>query len=185
MNGLQLFIDNSNLFIEARRTAHEVFLYDNYMRLQLRIDFGNLLDVVKGDRKLSEAVLVGSRPPQNDSLWNKLSELGVQPRIFDRSGWTGKEKQVDTELVTAIMECIYENTKPGTIALIAGDSDYIPPLKACVKKGWEVEVYFWEQASNMLKELQGIRFHTLNDHFEYITFFGERVKEERYCHIAL
>lgn len=170
MNGLRLFIDNSNLFIEAQRTARKSFYYDDQMIPRLRISYGNLLDVIKGERELSEAILVGSRPPQNDDLWKKLEALNIEPKIFDRSSHTGKEKQVDTQLVTEIVKTIYKNKTPGTIALVAGDSDYIPALKECLQEKWHVEIYFWEQASKELKNMHGLNFHNLDEDFENITF---------------
>ena len=97
MNGLHLFIDNSNFYIEAQRVARESFYYDDQLVVRMRISYGALLDKIRSGRKLMETVLVGSRPPSNDVLWEKLRHLGIDPRIFDRSFYTGKEKAVDAE----------------------------------------------------------------------------------------
>lgn len=85
MNGLHLFIDNSNIFIEAQRVARQKFYYDDELVIRLRINYGALLDEIRLERTLKETVLVESRPPPNDALWNKLKTLNVEPRIFDRS----------------------------------------------------------------------------------------------------
>ena|ERR1700733_8855298 len=170
MNGLHLFIDNSNLYIEAQRTAREAFFYDDELVIRLRIDYGAILEQVKDGRKLMETVLVGSRPPQNDGLWNKLKTLGIEPRVFDRSYYGGGEKRVDAELTNAIRDALEDNATPGTIAIVAGDQDYIPTLERCVKKGWNVELYFWTQASPQLKNMKGIKFISLNDFFDVITY---------------
>ena len=170
MNGLHLFIDNSNLYIEAQRVARESFYYDDELVIRLRISYGSLLDVVSNGRKLAETVLVGSRPPQNDSLWNKLKGEGIEPRIFDRSMFSGKEKRVDAELINAIRDTLEDNPTPGIIAIVAGDQDYVPTLERCIKKGWKVELYFWEQASSQLKSMVGIDFRSLNQHFEKVIF---------------
>lgn len=176
MNGLHLFIDNSNIFIEAQRTARNKFHYDDELVIRQRINYGKLLDAVRNERTLKETILVGSRPPDNDSLWNKLKELNIEPRIFDRSYYSGREKRVDAELINTIRDTLEDNPNPGTIALIAGDQDYIPTLERCVKKKWAVEIYFWEQISPSLKGMNQIRFISLDERFKEITFV-EKTRE--------
>ena len=175
MNGLHLFIDNSNIFIEAQRVARLKFRYDDELVIRLRISYGALLDEIRQGRSLKETVLVGSRPPDNDALWGKLKELKVKPIIFDRS-YTGREKKVDAELTNAIRDTLEDNPVPGVIAIVAGDQDYIPTLERCIKKNWEVEIYFWEQASKSLKNLKGTKFINFDDFFEKITF-REKARE--------
>ncbi len=170
MNGLHLFIDNSNIFIEAQRVAREKYFYDDELVVRVRINYAALLDKVRNRRKLMETVLVGSRPPQNDLLWDKLKELGIEPRIFDRNIFSGKEKGVDAELTNSIRDTLEDNKESGTIALIAGDRDYVPTLLRCLKKEWRVEIYFWGQASSELKKMEGIFFYNLDDFFPEITF---------------
>ena len=75
MNGLHVFIDNSNVFIEGQRVARETFRYDDQLVLRFRVNYGGLLDFIQAERPLEEAVLVGSRPPPNDALWNRLEVL--------------------------------------------------------------------------------------------------------------
>jgi hypothetical protein len=170
MNGLHLFIDNSNLFIEGQRVARESKSYDDLLVMRFRISYGKLLEYVCRDRTLKEAVLVGSRPPSNDALWARLKELGIEPRIFDRSAYSNREKRVDAELTNAIRDALEDHPEPGTIALVAGDQDYVPTLERCIKKKWSVELYFWQQASNELKRLTGVEFYDLGDGFDEICF---------------
>ena len=172
MNGLHLFIDNSNLFIEGQRVAREGFNFDDELVLRFRISYGSLLEYIRKERKLAEAVLVGSRPPQNDALWNRLEKLGIMPRIFDRNTYSGKEKRVDAEQSNAIRDTLEDNPTPGTIALVAGDQDYVPTLERCVRKKWSVELYFWQQASSELKRMQGVQFNDLGAGFKEITFLA-------------
>lgn len=42
MNGLHLFIDNSNIFIEAQRVARAKFYYDDQLVIRLRMPSGIL-----------------------------------------------------------------------------------------------------------------------------------------------
>ncbi|HAO22745.1 MAG TPA: hypothetical protein DCQ37_21210 [Desulfobacteraceae bacterium] len=169
MNGLHLFIDNSNIYIEGQRVARSKFFYDDELVIRLRINYGALLDEIRQGRDLKETVLVGSRPPDNDSLWNKFKALNIEPRIFDR-GFSGREKRVDAELINAVRDTLEDNPKPGTIAIVAGDQDYIPTLERCIKKKWNLEIYFWEQASNALKSLAGTNFISFDNSFKKITF---------------
>ena len=129
MNGLHLFIDNSNLYIEAQRVARNKFYFDDDLIIRLRIDYGGLLEGIRDGRKLMETVLVGSKPPESDTLWNKLKKLGIDPRIFERSTFSGKEKGVDAELINAIRDTLEDNITPGTIAMVAGDKDYLPTIE--------------------------------------------------------
>jgi len=167
---LFLFIDNSNLFIEMRRVAQLVFNYDDDLLRRVRIDFGRLLDYLKRDRDLKDAILVGSRPPPNDSLWARLRELGIELRIYERSPITDREREVDQELVNCIRDVMEDNRPPGVLALVSGDGGYVTTLERCVKRGWTVEIYFWRQAAASLKRLDGAAFFNLNPDFEKITF---------------
>jgi len=177
MNGLHLFIDNSNLYIEGQRVAREKFRYDDQLIVRLRISYGNLILKICNERKLMETVLVGSRPPTNDSLWRLLKKMNITPRIFDRSLYSNKEKGVDAELTNAIRDTLEDNSEQGTIALVAGDKDYIPTIERCIKKKWNVEIYFWEQASASLKSLpktsSNITFISLDTFFNEIIFHAK------------
>lgn len=170
MDGLRVFIDNSNVFIEGQRVARETFKYDDPLVLRFRVSYGGLLDFIRKGRAVAEAVLVGSRPPPNDALWNRLKALGIEPRIFDRSIYTGREKRVDAEMTNAIRDALEDNPEPGVIALVAGDADYVPTLERCIKKKWSIELYFWAQASAELRELPGVKFADLAMGFKDITF---------------
>lgn len=167
---LFLFIDNSNLFIEMRRVAQLVFNYDAILLRRVRIDFGKLLDYVRRERELKEAILVGSKPPPNDFLWGRLRQLGIELKIYERSPFTDREREVDQELVNCIRDTMEASEPPGVIALVSGDGGYVTTLERCVKRGWTVEIYFWRQAAVTLRQLQGATFINLNPDFDRITF---------------
>ncbi len=167
---LFLFIDNSNLFIEMRRVAQLEFYYSDELLKRVRVDYGKLLEYVRKRRELKEAILVGSKPPPNDSLWARLKQLGIEMRIYERSPFTDKEREVDQELVNCIRDTMEASKPPGVIALVSGDGGYVTTLERCVKRGWAVETYFWRQAAASLKRLQGGTFFNLNLDFEKITF---------------
>lgn len=167
---LFLFIDNSNLYIEMRRVAQLVFGYGDKVLPRVRVDFGRLLDYVKKERELKDAILVGSKPPPNDSLWARLKQLGIELKIYERSPFTDREREVDQELVNCIRDVMEDNKPPGVIALVSGDGGYVTTLERCVRRGWAVEIYFWRQAAASLKQLDGATFFNLNPDFGKITF---------------
>ena len=82
---LHAFVDNSNVLIEGQRfsemnrkyrTKLSSFTDDDY-----QIDWGKFLYVVKeqDSRGLAEVpILYGSRPPKEDSVWNRIRDDGVR-----------------------------------------------------------------------------------------------------------
>lgn len=90
--------------------------------------------------------------------------------------YTGREKRVDAEVINAIRDTLEDNPTSGTIAIVAGDQDYVSTLERCLKRNWEVEIYFWEQASSTLKTLRGTQFISLDESFDKITFL-EKTRE--------
>lgn len=174
---LHLFVDNSNIFIEAKRVAQLTYGFDDQLVGRLRIDFGRLMEFVRRGRELREAILVGSEPPPNDSLWQRLRSLGIELKISKRSVFTGREVEVDQELINCIRDTLEAHPERGTIALISGDRGYVGTLERCLARGWEVEIYFWRQASSELKRMaerpateRRATFVNLNPHFHQITF---------------
>jgi len=71
-----VLVDNSNVFIEGKKysarkkgilqAAHETRAPQDP---SWRLDFGKLLHFMAGGRELVDAILVGSDPPRNDSVW--------------------------------------------------------------------------------------------------------------------
>jgi hypothetical protein len=99
-----VLVDNSNVFIEgkkfsARRKGVQRQATDTRdpQDPSWRIDFGRLLTFMAKGRGIIDAILVGSRPPQNDSVWASAEENGFRVLVFERS-FSGEEKEVDTWL---------------------------------------------------------------------------------------
>ena len=171
-----VYIDNSNVFIEGQRVA--AVLNGNALDMQdaqrrgifnagYRLDFGKLHNFLtrNGDPKIKRMVLFGSRPPPNDSLWEKAKQSGFEPVIEDRNV-ANREKKIDTGIVTAMLEDSYDaaNKADDVFTLVAGDSDYVPGVTSLVNRGFVVRVVFWDHAS---KELQDVctDFVSMNPHF--------------------
>lgn len=174
---LHLFVDNSNVLLEGRRFAKMKsegrrklgrFLDNSY-----EIDWGKFLYVVKetDSRALADVpYLYGSRPPPNDSVWQRIRDDGFDVKVFDRN-IRNKEKGVDMEMGMDIAERLHTVRPPKTIVLAAGDADYVPVVTRAQSKGWSVEVWFW---SNVAAELRkaATRFCPLDAQFDFLRFGG-------------
>lgn len=157
-----VYVDNSNVWIEGQHVrAVEEGLAPNIWEALTKdicakwsMDFGRLLVFAGGPKVgIGRAVLYGSRPPPNDSLWKAAEAHGFEVVVHDRNV-AGKEKKVDTNVVADVITDSYEKMTPGTdeIVLVAGDGDYVPAVEKLIDRGFEVHLVFWNHASGELKK---------------------------------
>lgn len=171
-----IYVDNSNVFIEGQRVAAvengyalniEDAIGHRTLDISYRLDFGKLYEFVSknGSPDVRCAILFGSRPPQNDSLWAMAKSAGFQLVIEDRSA-SNQEKKIDTAIVTKMIAHSYEKADKDKdrLVLVSGDGDYVPAVKQLVGRGFAVDVFFWEHASRELQQVCS-RFIELNSHF--------------------
>lgn len=175
-----VFIDNSNLWIEGQYAsavaqgwamsmdeAHERSLND----LNWRIDYGKLLYFIV-DGKLDEiktAMLFGSEPPKNDSLWTMIESHGIKVQVFKRNKGN-KEKAVDSGMQQMINECLYEDSQKRDIFVpVTGDRDFIHTVNALIRKDRFVHLAFWDNASWELKNVVD-KFINLTENINSITY---------------
>ena len=172
---LGIFVDDSNLWIEGKKA------YANYHGLstvedpQARFDFKELMKVTtgKGQFEVGARKLYGSVPPPADTVWAKVEEQGWELILKKKSHHTGKEKQIDTQLVVDVTSLVKE-TRSGTVIIVSGDSDYIPAIEVALKHGWKVEVWSWEKALSAdirhhERKGKGLCVKYLNDHMQVVT----------------
>ncbi|PKY47258.1 hypothetical protein RhiirA4_462388 [Rhizophagus irregularis] len=140
---VHIFVDNSNIEIEGKKLISALeSVYEN----QLYIDYGRLLKTLLNGRQIGDdPVIVGSRPPPNDSIWRKIEDFGYRVTVFDKN-YAFQEKEVDNELWLSISDAIQEHKRPGIIVLVAGDGDYRPALTRALLRDWIVEIWFWDHA---------------------------------------
>jgi hypothetical protein len=107
-----VLVDNSNIFIEGQKYSARLkgIGVDPATGRQpgdpsWRINFAALLAELAGARKIHKALLVRSRPPQNDGVWEAAKHQGFEVVVHDRSA-DNREKAVDTELVAQGTEII-------------------------------------------------------------------------------
>jgi uncharacterized LabA/DUF88 family protein len=142
-------VDNSNIFIEGQKfsatTKGKQNQESSVCDPSWRIDFGRLLHSLANLRTIHAAILVGSRPPAKDSVWNEAKQLGFTVTVHDRD-FKGKEKAVDTELVAQGTEIIVSAGEPMTLVIASGDRDFIPLVSVAHRRGWLVEMVAFSSA---------------------------------------
>lgn len=160
---IYVYVDNSNAFIEGKRVsavekgfAPNIFdamnrkILDNSWRL----DFGKLHSLIslKLSDSINKAVLFGSRPPANDSVWNMARQGGFTPVVVNRN-IANKEKKVDTGIITEMVKDAFTivNKNQDKLVLVAGDGDFVPAIDSLKNSGFQIHVFFWGHASQELK----------------------------------
>lgn len=147
-----IVVDNSNIFIEGQKhSAKQKKVPKQYptdrdpQDPSWRIDFGRLLSAVADGREVHQAILVGSRPPQNDTVWQAAKDSGFEVTVHDRSS-QNVEKAVDTELVAQGTEIICTTSEIMDLAILSGDRDFLPLVSVAHRRGWAVEMWAFKNA---------------------------------------
>ncbi len=173
-----LYVDNSNVWIEGMHVAAvksglapslSVALNANICDHSYKIDFGRLFQFAGGAKtEVGRAVLFGSRPPANDSLWLSAKARGFEVVVFDRN-IKNREKKIDTSIVTEMVTDSFRlmNPKKDEITLVAGDGDYVPAIDSLRDRGFTFHVVFWGHASGSLKAAAS-KFINLNSYFDHL-----------------
>ena len=176
---LYVYVDNSNIWIEGQRIQAVRLGLAPDIRTALcqkitapwTYDFGRLYDVLcpSGD-PVGRSILFGSRPPENDSIWQRVRDADFEVRTFDRSAATNKEKQVDVALSTTMMEDSFKFMKAGdTAVLAAGDGDFLPTIQSLQSRGLAIRVVSWSHAvSRQLRETAD-QYVELDAHFDELS----------------
>ena len=179
--GIFIFVDDSNIWIEAKKlSASKKFKTAPLSEdPRVRIDMGKLADVLANKRPVKQGILYGSEPPPIDTVWKKIEKKGFKVISKRRDAFTGKEKQIDTNIVaditaTAIRTPIHERT---TIVLVTGDANVLPALEKVIEEErWHVEVYMWKDALSKQLTYYAAQHHKrvevtpLDKYFDHLAF---------------
>ena len=171
-----IYVDNSNVFIEGKRVSairknlalsvHDA-IENRILDNDYRLSFGKLYEFVAGTVRsdTARAMLFGSRPPENDAIWDLAKRAGFEVVTEDRNA-SNREKKIDTGIVAALTRDAYRNAKKGDVfTIVSGDSDYVPAVRQLVEDGFQVEIVFWDHAGRELKDACS-RFVSLNPHLD-------------------
>ena len=178
---LFVYVDNSNLWIEGMRVsavkkglvknAWEA-MRDKVVDQSWTYDFGKLYEAICPDTaQIGRSSLFGSRPPENDSIWELARSSGFEVTLFDRNK-QNKEKEVDVAIATQIVADSYEYMKPergDRLVLVSGDRDYVPPIKQLAARGLPASVVFWDHATAKDLREAAYDFTPLDPLFEHLS----------------
>lgn len=170
-----IVVDNSNVFIEGQKFSAKKKGQStpagskDSQDPSWRIQFGDLLSQVSSGRQVEKAILVGSRPPQNDKVWEMAKNSGFDVTVHDRT-FAGGEKAVDTELVAQGTEIICLSSEEMDLAILSGDRDFIPLVKMAQKRNWKVEMWAFKNSFNSTGEMASTvdEIRPLDDVFDSI-----------------
>lgn len=132
-----VFVDVANLLYSART-------------LRLAVDFGKLLDFLRGNRRLvrAHAYCPTSPQPSEDQMFLQAVK-GLGYRITTKNYKTfssgAKKADLDLDLCMDVVRLV-EGNALDCVVLVSGDSDFMPLLDYCSDHGVRVEVAAFDEA---------------------------------------
>lgn len=177
MSKVFIIWDNSNIHYGG---LNQVFPHKEASadKEKYRTNFLNLLNLVTNNREIGQVYFVGSTPPKSDSIWDYLRSIGIIPQTIPRAT-DGEWDTTDHLLQNHLLRLGYSPT-PETVALLSGDGagikkdeGFFADLKRLASRGWNVEVYSWEETchGDLMRYAQEVgRYINLTQHYYQITF---------------
>ncbi|TMF48158.1 MAG: NYN domain-containing protein [Chloroflexi bacterium] len=132
-----VFVDVANLLYSART-------------LRMTIDFGKLLDFLRGNRRLvrAHAYCPTSPQPGDDQMFLQAVK-GLGYRITTKNYKTfasgAKKADMDLDLCMDVVRLV-DGKAVDCIVLVSGDSDFMPMLDYCSDHGVRVEVAAFDES---------------------------------------
>ncbi|GLV58450.1 hypothetical protein KDH_52830 [Dictyobacter sp. S3.2.2.5] len=132
-----VFVDVANLLYSART-------------LRIGVDFGKLLDFLRGNRRLVRAHAYCPTSPQpGDEQMFLQAVKGLGYRITTKNYKTfssgAKKADLDLDLCMDVVRLV-DGGAVDCIVLVSGDSDFMPMLDYCSDHGVRVEVAAFDEA---------------------------------------
>ena len=200
---VHIYIDNSYIYIQGAKTYQPGSYQNPVADPSWRHDVNRLREVLTCNSQLQfrattdmvHTTLYGSIPPPGH-FWKVIEAREITVHTYDRSTWTGKEKQVDTKMVADITKDAIRAEVSGLqheFIIVMGDGDIYPSVEAIVESGFRAHVLSWRSSfSNVFKDAwdmngrQIIKIYYL-DHFkdefgyQQAQFFSKPCKWGIYC----
>lgn len=132
-----VFVDVANLLYSART-------------LRITVDFGKLLDFLRGNRRLvrAQAYCPTSPQPGDDQMFLQAVK-GLGYRITTKNYKTfssgAKKADLDLDLCMDVVRLV-DGKAVDCIVLVSGDSDFMPMLDYCSDHGVRVEVAAFDES---------------------------------------
>jgi uncharacterized LabA/DUF88 family protein len=136
-----VFVDVANLLYSSRS-------------LRISLDFGRLLEFLRGNRRLMRAQAYAPTNPEPHAEQQFLSVVnGVGYRITTKNYKTfssgAKKADLDLDLCMDIVRLV-DARAIDTVVLVSGDSDFLPLLEYCSDRGVRVEVAAFDDSAAMI-----------------------------------
>jgi uncharacterized LabA/DUF88 family protein len=133
-----IFVDVANLIYSARNQ-------------RVTLDFGRILDFLRGNRRLIRAHAYAPTNPEpgaDQSFLNAVRGLGyrITTKNFKTFASGAKKADMDLDLCMDIVRMVDAGSLD-TIVLVSGDSDFLPLLEYASDHGVRVEVAAFEDAA--------------------------------------
>ena len=181
------FIDSSNLWIPGQIASGKK-LKDADVDTRFRVDHGRFLNLVQKDGHLNQAILYGSIPPPNDTVWKAVREKNfiVKVKLYKRSE-SGRAKEIYGSMARDIMTILYTKSREDvTYVIVTGDRNLNPIIVDVLSKGVPVELWSWEAALarefRRLANTHGLFtvtcLDTITDQFGFTAFMSNRLKRD-------
>ena len=181
MSSVFLFLDNSNIFISAKDQAFH--REGRAAKDQVRLQFDQLLQLALANRPLANAFVVGSIPPEQRHVWQRLeADTGVRPELYERGKVSGEEQGLDQCLQVHMLRAISDSRDPQIAVLMTGDGagyddgvGFHADMARMHEAGWGIEVVSWlKSCRRTLRDwatANGV-FIPLDDYYESVTFLN-------------
>ncbi|HLW00948.1 MAG TPA: NYN domain-containing protein [Ktedonobacterales bacterium] len=133
-----VFVDVANLLYSARN-------------MRIGIDFGRLLDFLRGNRRLvrAHAYCPTSPDPRAEQMFlDAVKGLGyrITTKNYKTFSSGAKKADLDLDLCMDIVRLV-DSGSVDCISLVSGDSDFLPLLEYCSDHGVRVEVAAFDEAT--------------------------------------
>jgi len=133
-----IFVDTQNVYHSAKN------LFGS------RANFGKLLEVAVGARKLIRAVayVIRSKSQDEETFFEALANHGFEVKLKDLQVFFGGMKKADWDVGIAI-DAVKMADRLDTVILVSGDGDFIPLLNYLKEnRGCRVEVMAFKETTS-------------------------------------
>jgi uncharacterized LabA/DUF88 family protein len=132
-----VFVDVANLLYSARN-------------LRITIDFGKLLDFLRGNRRLVRAHAycpTSSQPGEDQMFLQAVKGLGyrITTKNYKTFASGARKADLDLDLCMDVVRLV-EGKAVDSIVLVSGDSDFMPMLDYCSDHGVRVEIAAFDES---------------------------------------
>lgn len=169
-----VYVDNGNLWIEGMKLAARRAGLQTSTDPRLRIHLAKFAAVLCRELQLdvSAGVVYAASRAAAHGVWASVRHaVGWSVHTHAPSACSGREKQVDGQIIADITERACTTSPPGTIVLVSGDADMLPALEKAAARAWDVVVVGWKHAvSAALLRVPAVRVMHLDAFFDEVTY---------------